>query len=288
MRLSPEHAANRLVRQPERSPGRAPAGARLGRSRKVLPRTEAARGPGAGRPGSFRAHPLVRAAAGGVGDGVVDRPSRQDRGATGAQTENRPWRCATPAAVAARRSFSPALDTEPGEPRPAAVAVASASPGADAHAGQEPIAIHRHQRRGAASVAAVEQTGTGATGIVRAAALERAAAARFAATAGPAEPADRRTQPGHRAGSGAAAGSAAFDDPSRSRADHRAGLRVGPGYAATLPLRQAGRQLSGTDSLWRRPKRQCAAMPSGGGALCTWPCDGNATSPSPPWRAAWP
>src|SRR5216684_598232 len=39
---------------------------------------------------------------------------------------------------------------------------------------------------------------------------------------------------------------------------------------------------------WRRPKRQCAAMPSGGGALCTWPCGGNATSPSPPWRAAWP
>ena len=96
-------------------------------------------------------------------------------------------------------------------------------------------------------------------------------------TAGPVDAADRRAQPGGRAGSPAAAGSAALDDASRSRSDHGTGLRVGAGYAGSFPLRQAGGQLSGPDSLRRFQRREttpgtpeqagqhAAALPAGGG-----------------------
>ncbi len=65
--------------------------------------------------------------------------------------------------------------------------------------------------------------------------------------------------------------------PSRSRSDHGTGLRVGAGYAGSFPLRQAGGQLSGPDSLRRFQRREttpgtpeqagqhAAALPAGGG-----------------------
>ena len=47
--------------------------------------------------------------------------------------------------------------------------------------------------------------------------------------------------------------------PSRSGADHGTGVCVGAGHARALPLRQAGGQLSGADSLRRFQRRQTAA-----------------------------
>src|ERR1700680_46450 len=221
-------------------------------------RAETARRASTGGDRSQRAHALVRAAAEGVGDGAVDRQSRPYRGATGAQTKDRPRRCAPSVALVAGRSFSQAVGAESGEPRSAATAVASASPGADADARQEPIARHRPERRRAEEVASVEQSGKNATGIVRAGSVDGAAAARSAPTGGPTDATDRRTQPGGRAGSRATAGGATLDDPSRSGSDHGAGLRVGAGHPRSFSLRQTGGQLSGTDSLRRFQRRETA------------------------------
>ncbi len=182
---------------------RAAAGARQRRSREVLPRAEAARLAGASGDRSYRAHPLVRALAGGVGDGVVDRQSRQDCESASAQAEDRPPGCAAVAATAGGRALSAAVGAECGEPGRAAVAVAPASAGADADAGEEPTAGHRAERRGAAATPAVEPRRPEAVGILRAGTVDGAAARRSVAAAGSTDAADRRTEPGHRAGSGA-------------------------------------------------------------------------------------
>ena len=58
----------------------------------------------------------------------------------GTQAEDRPPRCATDSALVAGRSLSADLGAELGEPRSAAVAVASSPDGAGTHTDHEPVA----------------------------------------------------------------------------------------------------------------------------------------------------
>src|SRR6476646_3479430 len=73
-------------------------------------------------------------------DGGVDRRCRRNSSAASPQEEDRSGGCSTYSALAGGGSVSTDLDAELGESRCAAVAVAPASDGADAHASDEPVA----------------------------------------------------------------------------------------------------------------------------------------------------
>src|SRR5438105_7376581 len=70
----------------------------------------------------------------------MDRGCRRDSRETGAQTEKRSPGRAPATDIAGGGSLSEDLDTQPGKPKSAATVVASASLGADAHAGHESVA----------------------------------------------------------------------------------------------------------------------------------------------------
>src|SRR5271157_46751 len=226
-----------------------------GGSRELLSRSE--RRQRTGGDGSDGARALVRALAGGAELRAVDwRPGRDTR-QTGAETEDGPPGCRTLIAVAGGESLSTDLGTESRESRSAAAALASASAGADADASQEPATGHYPERRNTTPERVVEQAGAGPVRVARVGTLEYAATAGFTGTAGPLAPQDRGAECGDSASHGRTAGGAAADDPSWRRSDHRPGLCADPGSSGSVSLRQASRQLSGTDPMrgiqWRAP-----------------------------------
>src|SRR2546426_10061251 len=102
----------------------------------------------------------------------MDCGGRQDPHETSAQTENRSPGRATITDPAAGRSLSEDLDTQPGKPKSATTVVASASAGADAHAGHEPVACDSPQRRGTTEEGVVAASGPSPVGKFRAGLLE--------------------------------------------------------------------------------------------------------------------
>src|SRR5437667_9915508 len=83
----------------------------------------------------------------------------------------------------------------------------------NADTSQEPVASHRHERRGAAQARVVEQAWTGTIRVASVGSLGPAATAISSGVAGPPQSADWGVRYGHRAGSRAAARGAAADDP---------------------------------------------------------------------------
>ena len=82
-----------------------------------------------------------------------------DSGHASPKAEDRPPGRATSTQGASGRSFSPRVGSESGESGSAPTALASASAGADADAGDESVASHRPQRGDAAQEGTVEQAG---------------------------------------------------------------------------------------------------------------------------------
>ena len=132
----------------------------------------------------------------------MDRRCGRDPQQAGAEAEDGPARCATDSAVAAGRSLSPDLDSELGESRSAATAVASAPDGAGTDADHEPAASGGAQRRTALQEAAVAGRRTGATGVVSVGTVGEPAPARSAGVAGSTDSHDCRVDASYRAGSG--------------------------------------------------------------------------------------
>src|SRR6185437_9128734 len=107
---------------------------------------------------------VVRAPAGGVADGVVDRRCRRNSSAASPQEEeDRSGGCSTYSALAGGGSVSPDLGAELGESGCTAVAVAPAPDGADAHASDEPVASGGTERRAALQEEARGRARTAAT-----------------------------------------------------------------------------------------------------------------------------
>src|SRR5437867_3877786 len=97
----------------------------------------------------------------------------------------------------------------------------------------------------AAEAQAVEPSRTADLARTTAAAVGGASARRLTQADGDARPADRAAGQSR---SSTRQNGAASANPTRSRSDHGAGLRADPGRCQPLPARQAGGQLSGSDS----------------------------------------
>src|SRR6266536_6365042 len=134
---------------------RTATGAQRRRSGEILPWAEGTRCASGDR--SHGARTLVRAVTGRAKVRAVGRRPVPDLGHASTEAEDRPPGCATPAQVAVGRSLSARVGPECGESGSAPTALAPASAGADADAGHESVAGHRHERRGAAQEGTVEQ-----------------------------------------------------------------------------------------------------------------------------------
>ncbi len=163
--------------------GAAPVGASRG-SGAVLPQPGGTGG--ASGHGNGRGVALVREVAGRVGTGVVDRRRGQNPGGGDAQAEDRRARRGASAGVVVERAIreDAHLDSAGRVPRSAAVAVASSPAGADAHAGEEPVAFAGHQRGHGAQARTVEPGGTKAVSVPGTGAVGRTTAAGQCGTAG--------------------------------------------------------------------------------------------------------
>src|SRR5207249_11294451 len=185
----------------------------------------------------------------------MDRGCRRDSRETGAQTEKRSPGRAPATDIAGGGSLSEDLDTQPGKPKSAATVVASASLGADAHAGHESVACGSPQRRDTTEEGVVAASGPSPVGKFRAGLLEWPTKARPIGLAGSTDYENPGTDPGSGGGSREAASSAPADDPSWCGSINRAGVRTGDRNAGALWLRQADRQLCGTGAVrgiqWR-------------------------------------
>src|SRR4029077_8516979 len=237
-------------------------------SRGVLHRAQRAKC--AGGHGSQRALALVRALAGRVAVRTVDWERRRDPHQKGARAEDRSAGCAAVVAADDRRPFPADLGAGFGEPRPATTAVASASTGADSHAGDESAARGGAQRRTATQESAVAAGRSPGTGVVRTGSLGQPATPGLARLTRPNDAEDPGTDACVGGGSGEASGDAAADDAPGSWAADGARLRVGDWSSGTFPLRQASGQLCRTGAVggiqWRsaatgahQQAGQCAA-----------------------------
>src|SRR5437016_11939581 len=103
-------------------------------------------------------------------------------------------------------------------------------------------------QRSAAEAQAVEPSRTADLARTTAAAVGGTSARRLTQADGDARPADRAAGPGGQSRSSTRQNGAASANPAGSRSDHGAGLRADPGRCQPLPARQAGGQLSGSDS----------------------------------------
>src|SRR5208337_2742701 len=188
---------------------------------------------------------LVRTAAGRLWPPAVDRRSRPRAGGGPAQAEDRPARRRTAAAVAVGRAFSAAHRAYGGAARCPSTGAASASAGADADAGEEPVAGPGHERRGTAEAQTVERPGTGSVASSGVATLGRYPAP------GPAGCARRSGWAGGGTGSSGAAtgrgqpGGAALAYPSRGGSGGSAGLSADHPGSASFRYQPATGQLSG-------------------------------------------
>src|SRR5947207_1931233 len=119
----------------------------------------------------------------------------------------------------------------------AAVAVASASFGADAHTSDESVACGRIERRPATQEGAVAAGGPPGNGVVEAGSLGQSTTARLARLTGSTDAEDPGSDAPTGTGSGEASGDAATNDTSRSWSAYGAGIRVGDWNSRTLSLR---------------------------------------------------
>src|SRR4051812_18905685 len=145
------------------------------------------------------------------------------------------------------------------ESRPAATAVASASTGADAHAGDESVARRAPERRPAAQEGVMAAGGSQGTGIDRAGTVGQSTAAGPARLTRPTNAEDPGTDACPGRGSGEASSNATADDASRSRPADGTGLRTGDRDSPTLPLRQAVGQLRRAGAGRKIQRRSAAA-----------------------------
>src|SRR5579863_884718 len=205
--------------------------------------------------GGERALALVRAFAAGVAVRVVDWGRGCDSHQAGTQAEDGSSGCAAVVAADDGRPLSPDLGSRRSQPGPAATAVASASPGADAHAGDESVACGSAQRRPAAQESTVAFGGTQRAGVVETGALGQSTTPRLARLTGSTDAEDTRSDAPIGTGSGKATGDAAADDASRSRPADGPGVRVGDRNARTFSLRQTDCQLRGTGADGRLQRR---------------------------------
>src|SRR5579859_602296 len=154
------------------------------------------------------------------------------------------------------RPLSANLGARCGESRSAATAVASASAGADAHAGDEPVACGSAQRRSATQEGVVASRRPQGIGVDRIGSVGHASTARLARLTRPTDAEDPGTDACSGRGSGEASGDAALDDASRSWSADGAGVRAGDWNSRTLSLRETDYKLcrSGSDGrVQRRP-----------------------------------
>src|SRR5580658_8836937 len=178
---------------------------------------------------------------------VVDRGRGGDSHETGREAEDRSPGCAVVAATDDGRPLPANLDARCGESQSAATAVASA--GADAPAGDEPVAWGSAQRRSATQEGVVASRRPQGTGVDRPGSVGHASTARLTRLTDAEDPA---TDACAGRGSGEASSDAAVDDASRSRSADRPGVRVGGWNSRTLSLRETDRQQLGS-AYWALP-----------------------------------
>ena len=191
LRLSPEHAADRIYRHRDRRV-RGEEARPQGGSREFLSKPAGTQC--TGRDGSDRARALVRAPAGGVAARVVDRRPGRDSSQASTEAEERSSGRRTSVAVDGGEPLSPDLGAQSGEPGSTATALASASSGTDANPRQEPTPGPGLERGSTAQEGVMEQAGAGTVRVTRAGSLGWTPAAGFAGDAGSTDPEDRRTQ----------------------------------------------------------------------------------------------
>src|SRR3974390_2628134 len=147
----------------------------------------------------------------------MDRRRGRDSHQARAQAEDGSARCAADPAPTAGRSFLAHLGAQLGESGSAATALAPSPHGAGAYPDHEPVASRGPERRTALQEGVMGGARTTATGIFSPGSVGEPATARSAGTDRSTQPDDYRTEPSHRTGSREVAGSAATDDPTRSR-----------------------------------------------------------------------
>ena len=133
-----------------------------------------------------------------------------------------------------------------GESRSAATTMASAPAGADAHAGDEPVACDSAQRRLAAQGGVVASRRPPGTGVDRLGALGHAPTPGLASLTRSTHAQDPRTDAGAGRGNGEASGDAAVGDASRRGSADGFSVRVSDWNSRTLSLRETDCQLCGT------------------------------------------
>src|SRR5579864_3805321 len=158
----------------------------------------------------------------------------RDSGEGAAQAEDGCARRASPVAAAAGKSFSSHLGAQRGGAGSAATVEASAHAGADAHAGEKPVAAYCAEPGAAEETEAVDSGGARVVAGTGAGWLDGAAAGRSVAPAGIFGKADRGTGPGSEDGGGTAGGSAVADDASGSGAGGGFGHGVDAGRSRAI------------------------------------------------------
>jgi len=191
---------------------------------------------------------MVRADVGGAGTRGVDRRCRQDSRRQRPPAEDGPAGCRTDREVVGPGPFSADLEAHVRRARCAAVVVASAQAGEDAHTGEEPIAGASFKPRNATEVEAVDREGTEGTAGPATAAVGQPAESGVVNAARPTGGVHRGVEPSGPPAGQHTTGGAALDDPSGRWAGDRAGLCANGGARRTLSSWQAGGQLLGADS----------------------------------------
>src|SRR5215472_6274944 len=175
----------------------------------------------------------------GVEGGVMDWRRRRNPSEAGTQEEDGSRGRTAYSAVAGRRSFSADLGAELGESGCAAVAVAQAPHGADAHPHHEPVASCGSQRRTALQEELMAGKRTEATGGIFPGAVGEPTPPRSVGAAGQAKCNDRGADAKDRTGSGKIPRGAATENPSRSGCFDGTGVRARHRRGGALSLWQA-------------------------------------------------
>src|SRR5579864_2561655 len=146
----------------------------------------------------------------------MDRGRSRDPHQTGTQAEDRSPGCAAVVATDDGRPLSADLGARRGESGHAATAVASASPGADAHPRDESVACGRAQRGPAAQEGAVAAGRSQRTGVVETGSVGQSTTPRLARLTGSTDAEDTGSDSRVGGGSGEASGDETLGDASRS------------------------------------------------------------------------
>src|SRR5512142_658101 len=177
----------------------------------------------------------------------MDRRRGTNPSQAGAETEERSQGRRAPAEADDERRLAAHLGAESREPRCSTTGLASASTGADAHPSHEPAAGHRAERRYTAQARVMDKKGTSPAGRIELVGVDQTPPAGAAGGAGSIRSEHRGADGSSRARSSAATRSATIANSPGCGTNHGSGLRSGAGHAGSIPMRQAGGQLSGAD-----------------------------------------